>query len=196
MCPNVWLSMRVVGVEDGGFIRRPFSINAQKTFLVCAVFEGLWLSECLIEKITVDGLDATKKLVELLQNTSFDILMLAGVSFAGFNVIDAKTVSETFTKPVVIVCGTKPDNLAVKNALRKHFRDWEKRWATFKKLGPIYRIATKPYRGSVYVELVGAKLEWVKGLLNAFTVLGKTPEPLRVARLIARGLTRIDSRLM
>lgn len=185
--------MRVVGVEDGGFTRQPFSLHTQKTFLVCAVFEGLTLAECLIEKITVDGLDATEKLLELLRNTSFDAIMLAGVSFAGFNVIDAKAAFETFSKPIAIFSATKPDNLAVKNALRKHFRDWHVRWKVFEKLGPIHRIETKPYRGSVYVEIVGAELEWIKRLLNAFTVLGKMPEPLRVARLIARGLTRTDT---
>jgi endonuclease V-like protein UPF0215 family len=182
--------MRVVGVEDGGFTRQLNRLGSQETLLVCTVFEGLRFSECLLEKITVDGLDATEKLARLLRKTIFDVVMLAGVSFAGFNVIDATTIFDKFNKPVIIISRTKPNNLAVKNALLKHFKDWTMRWQIFEKLGPIYEISTKPFVGFLYAEVVGAEVKWVERLVEALTICGKMPEPLRVARLVARGLTK------
>ena len=54
-----------------------------------------------MKNIEVDGLDATEKLVAMLRRWSFDSVILAGVSFAGFNLIDANTVFEEFKKPVI-----------------------------------------------------------------------------------------------
>ncbi len=47
----------------------------------------------------------------------------------------------------------------------------------------------------VYARFLGATAEETKGLLNSFTLEGKVPEPLRVARLLARSISReeIDS---
>ena len=54
---------------------------------------------------------------------AFDAVMLAGVSFAGFNLVDPTLVFEEFSKPVIVISRTKPDNIAVKNALLQHFED-------------------------------------------------------------------------
>jgi len=74
-------------------------------------------------KITVDGLDATEKLIEILNGWDFDAVLLAGVSFAGFNVIDPMAIHEKFREPTIIISRTKPDNKAVKRALQRHFED-------------------------------------------------------------------------
>jgi endonuclease V-like protein UPF0215 family len=50
-------------------------------------------------------------------------VILGGVSFAGFNVIDPTIVYEEFWKPVIVISRTKPDNKAVKRALQYDFED-------------------------------------------------------------------------
>jgi endonuclease V-like protein UPF0215 family len=191
MALNVWREFRVVGVEDGGFSREAQDSDAQKALFVCILFRGKWVSDFQAGMITVDGLDATEKLVSMLQRWSFDAVMLAGVSFAGFNLVDPTVVFEEFNKPTIIISRTKPNNVAVKNALRQHFEDWQIRWGIFEKLGPIWEIFSMPNEPPIYVEVIGAELDWASKLIRAASLCCRVPEPIRVARLVARGLTSI-----
>jgi len=190
MSLNVWHEFRVVGVEDGSFSKGLQGYGAQKTLFVCVLLRGKWVSDFQADMITVDGLDATEKLVSMLRRWSFDALMLAGVSFAGFNLVDPTVVFEEFSKPVIVISRTKPNNVAVKNALRQHFEDWRVRWGVFEKLGPVWEVVPMPNEPPVYVEVVGTELDWASRLIRAASLCCRVPEPIRVARLVARGLTR------
>jgi len=191
MSPNVWREFRVVGVEDGGFSRKLQGRGIQKALFVCVLLRGKWINDFQADMITVDGLDATEKLTSMLRRLSFDAVMLAGVSFAGFNLVDPTIVFEEFRKPVIVISRTKPNNIAVKNALRRHFEDWRIRWSVFEKLGSVYEVVSMSAEPPVYVEVVGAELDWASMLIRAASVCCRIPEPVRVARLVARGLTRI-----
>lgn len=116
----------MVGVEDGGFSRESPNYAGQ-TLLVCVLLRGTWVENFQADMITVDGLDATNKLMVMLRRWSFDAVMLAGVSFAGFNLVNPTMVFEEFSKPVVVISRIKPDNVAVKSALFQHFKDWKVR---------------------------------------------------------------------
>jgi endonuclease V-like protein UPF0215 family len=191
MSPNVWREFRVVGVEDGGFSRKLQGRGIQKALFVCVLLRGKWINDFQADMITVDGLDATEKLTSMLRRLSFDAVMLAGVSFAGFNLVDPTIVLEEFRKPVIVISRTKPNNIAVKNALRRHFEDWRIRWSVFEKLGSVYEVVSMSAEPPVYVEVVGAELDWTSTLIRAASVCCRVPEPVRVARLVARGLTRM-----
>ncbi len=104
----------------------------------------------------MDGLDASNKLIIMLHQWVFDAVMLAGVSFAGFNLVEPTLVFEELGKPIIVISRTKPDNIAVKNALFRHFEDWRVRWSVFEKLGPIYPIVSMPNEPLLYVKVVGA----------------------------------------
>jgi len=191
MSLNVWRGVQVVGVEDGGFSRKLRDRDIQKALFVCVLLRGKWISNFQADMITVDGLDATEKLTSMLHRWSFDAVMLAGVSFAGFNLVDPTIVFEEFNKPVIVISRTKPNNIAVKTALRRHFGDWRVRWSVFEKLGSMYAVVSMPAKPPIYVEVVGAELDWASRLIRAASVCCRVPEPIRVAKLVARGLTRI-----
>lgn len=186
MPPNVLQKSRVVGVEDGSFSRES---SIQKALLISVLLQEISLIDFQMNSIKVDGLDATEKLITMLRRWSFDSVILAGVSFAGFNLIDAKAVFEEFEKPVIVVARTKPNNVAVKNALLQHFEDWKARWGVIEKLGPIYEIVSMPNEPPIYTEIIGANLNWASNLIRKLSTCCRIPEPVRVARLIARGLT-------
>jgi len=177
--------MRVVGIEDGSFVKGV----TKKALLAAVLFRGLKIEDVAFRRITVDGLDATERAATILARWDFDAAMLAGLSFAGFNVIDPTVLLKEFSKPIIIVSRTKPDNKAVKRALIRHFKDWRKRWEVFEKVGPIQKVAVFAEKAPLYFEVVGAEVEWASGLITSFAVCGRVPEPLRVARLIARGLS-------
>jgi len=186
MLPNVWQQFRVVGVEDGGFTRES---GIEEALLVTVLLQGKAIIGFQEKNIKVDGLDATEKLISMLRHWSFDGVILAGVSFAGFNLIDAHTIFEEFKKPVLIVARTKPNNVAVREALLEHFESWKTRLEIIERLGPVYEIVSLPDEPPLYVEVVGADLIWARNLIRELSVCCRVPEPIRVARLIARGLT-------
>ena len=190
MSLNVWREFRVVGVEDGSFSKKPQGHDAQKALFVCVLFRGKWVSDFQAGMITIDGLDATEKLLLMLRRWAFDAVMLAGVSFAGFNLVDPTIVFEEFNTPVIVISRTKPNNVTVKNALRQHFEDWRIRWGVFEKLGPVWEVVSMPNEPPVYVEVVGAELDWASKLIRMASLCCRVPEPIRAARLVARGLTR------
>ncbi len=180
-----------MGVEDGGFSRKPQDCGIRKALFVCVLLRGKWVNDFRADMITVDGLDATEKLISMLYQLSFDAIMLAGVSFAGFNLVDPTIIFEELNLPVIVISRTKPSNVAVKNALREHFEDWRIRWSIFQKLGSVYEVVSMPSEPPVYVEVVGAELDWASMVIRATSVCCRVPEPVRVARLVARGLTKI-----
>ncbi len=186
MPPNVWQKSRVVGVEDGGFSREA---DIHKALLVSVLLHGISIIDFQMTDIEVDGLDATQRLIDMLRAWSFDSVILAGVSYAGFNLIDANVVFEEFEKPIIVIARTEPSSMAVKSALLRHFEDWKTRWAVVEKLGPVYEIVSVPNEPPLYAEMVGADLKWASNLVRSLSVCCRIPEPIRVARLIARGLT-------
>ncbi len=185
MSRSAFRNAPVVGVEDGSFQKG----ITPKALLAAVLFKELKIERVQITKITVDGLDATQKLVKTLRPWRFRAVILGGVSFAGFNVIDPTIVYEEFGKPVIVISRTKPDNKAVKRALQCHFEDWQIRWAVFEKVGLIHKVLVLASEPPVYVETVGAPIKWAVQLIRALSVCSRIPEPIRIARLIARGLS-------
>jgi endonuclease V-like protein UPF0215 family len=182
---NSFQKTRIVGVEDGSFQKNV----TKKALLVAVLVTGSKIEQAKAFMITVDGLDATERLSANIRDWAFDALLLSGISFAGFNLIDPMEVFEAFGKPIIIVSRTKPNNETVKRALRMHFEDWEMRWAIFEKLGPVHKTVTPFGKQPIYLETIKADVEWASQLVRALAFWGRLPEPLRVARLIARGLS-------
>lgn len=177
--------MQIAGIEDGKFKKGV----TKRALLTAVLLKKLQIEGVKFAEVTVDGLDATAKAVKILSEWDFDVVMLAGVSFAGFNVIDPTVLYEKFQKPIVVVSRTKPDNKAVKRALIRHFKDWEIRWGVFEKLGAIHKVTVTAGKPPLYVETVGADVKWTALLIKTLVTCSRIPEPIRVARLIARGLS-------
>lgn len=176
--------MPVVGVEDGSFQK-----GITKTAILAAVLsKGVEIEDIKVARITVDGLDATEKLTEMLTGWKFAAVLLAGVSFAGFNLIDPTLIYEKFQKPVIIVSRKKPNNKAVKQALQKHFKDWKVRWQIFGKLGTAHRVVVAG-ETTIYIETIDLDFRAAENLLQALSIKSRIPETLRVAKLVARGLS-------
>jgi len=188
---SVRKALRTVGVDDGGFQSQWSQIRRHgKAILAAVLLNEYWIDDIHVGEITVDGLDATEILANLLNHWTFDAVFLSGVSFAGFNLIDAAAIYKKFRRPVIVVSGDKPDNMAVKKALQKHFADWEARWRIIRKLGRIYSAAPVVAEPPLYFEAVGLSPRSAKLMIRALAVSSRLPEPIRVARLVARGLTR------
>jgi hypothetical protein len=150
---------------------------------------GLRIEEIRASLISVDGLDVTSSLSAMLRGMVFDAIILGGVTFAGFNVVDAKQLFQEFSQPIIIFMRDKPNNVAVRDALQKHFDDWRARWGLIEALGPTYSAYPYQEEPPVYFEVVGAKPSWAEEILRYSAFLCRIPEPVRAARLVARGIS-------
>jgi endonuclease V-like protein UPF0215 family len=180
-------TLRLVGVEDGGFE----AFKRDQITLLCAaciVWDRVeWVR---LGYVTVDGREATDVLLKLLNDAKFDALILGGVSFAGFNIIDANRIHDELGVPVIVYIGKEPDSRSILVALKTHFPDWSERWEPIERLGDVYSVVSKAEQPKVFYEKVGCTREYAEEVLRASVSLTRTPEPVRVARIIARGLTR------
>ena len=181
--------LRILGVEDGSF--DAFNRKAPGRTLLCGVLmEGDRILKVRHAEIRVDGLDATDKLLSMKRGIEVDAIILGGITFGGFNVIDPRVIHAETGIPVIVYSGVKPDNDAVLAALRKHFHDWESRWEIIAGLGKIH--STRVFREDleIYFEAIGCDPGWAEGVLRDSAMISRIPEPVRVAGLVARGLTR------
>ena len=122
-CPNhfrnITSKIRVVGVDDGAF--QTGRKDAQRAPVLAVLFQNLHILSVRIGSMEVDGRDANRVLVSLLRPMRFDVTMLSGISFAGFNLVDMGKLAHDTRRPVIAVTGEQPDNNAVRRALRDHF---------------------------------------------------------------------------
>lgn len=174
---------RVVGFDD--------SFNNEIAYLVGCVTCKDYVEGFLIDKIEVDGLDVSEKIVELISKSRFrrqiKCILLSGLTFAGFNVADIDYINCELGIPVVVVLERFPNMRKIKHAL-SNFEDGERRLDLIRKAGEIKNV------DGIYVQKKGCNDDFVKKILKLTIRKGKTPEPLRIAHLVASALIHKESR--
>jgi len=184
--------MVAVGVEDGSFesFQRGAAQAMQHTFLCLSKLKGSRIQDIKLTRVTVDGLDATDELLKNLFGWEYDVIILGGATFAGFNVVDVQHVCKFTERPVIVFSPKMPDINATLNALRKHFTDWKIRWSRYEKLGELHELVIENYQ-PIYYEVVGESTSFAEKILKEQTIISKTPEAIRVADLVAKGVSSI-----
>ncbi|HJW97879.1 MAG TPA: DUF99 family protein, partial [Candidatus Bathyarchaeia archaeon] len=112
--------IRVLGVDDGFFI--PHSKGFAP--VIGVVFRGgYWLDGVVSTKVEIDGFDATDKIASMIVNSAHyrqvRVVMLDGITFAGFNVVDLKKLGAETKLPVIAITRDKPDLDDIRAALKK-----------------------------------------------------------------------------
>jgi len=141
--------------------------------------------------VTVGGMDATEKMIEMyktLDREDVNLLMLNGCVISWYNVVDLYKVAEETGLP--LLCVTYEESEGLEKYFKELFpQDWERRVEIYHKNKE--RTLLKLDTGyTVYIRFINMSLEEAKGILNKFTSHGAVPEPLRVARLLARSILR------
>jgi endonuclease V-like protein UPF0215 family len=180
--------VRLMGVEDGSFQADDRS-TPQISLLCCVEMCSGRLEAVRLTRVEVDGFDATVRLLELLEGVEVDGIILGGITFAGFNMVDPVVVNRATGFPVIVYSGKNPDNEEMLSALRRHFPDWERRWRIVEGLGKIYSVKPRKDEPPIYFEVVGAPSDWAEEVLRNEAIISRIPEPVRVAGLVARGLS-------
>jgi endonuclease V-like protein UPF0215 family len=190
-CRRTTPELAVIGVDDGAFI--PNRQLKQRTILVAVLFRDRSIRAVRIGRIEVDGNDALEVLRSTIKNLKFHVILLSGISFAGFNLIDIAKLAQQTRRPVIAVTGSEPENRAVEHALRAHFADWKERLKVVNAAGRIFRIRTAAEEPPLYFEVKGASRSFAERILRSYSYVSRLPEPIRVAGMLAKGLSRAAS---
>ena len=71
--------------------------------------EDFRIEDIALRLIDVDGLDATEKLLDMAKNfEKLDAIILGGITFAGFNLIDPIVVHAELKVPIICLLYTSP----------------------------------------------------------------------------------------
>lgn len=181
--------VRILGVDDGAFV--PHSKG--HALVVGVVFRGgYWMDGVLHTTIRVDGLDATGKIASMVLDSphrkQLRVIMLDGVTFAGFNVVDIRQLSTKTNLPVIAVTRDKPDFVKIRAALN-NLPNCEKRWKAIRGTGELYEVRTRGRGARVYVQIHGVCEEDARRIVQLTSTRSSVPEPLRVAHLVASGIS-------
>ena len=181
--------IRVVGLDDSQFIPH----SKSKVRVVGIVFRGNnWIEGAMSTLITVDGTDATENITNMIITSphykQLRVILLNGVTFGGFNVVDIRSLNSQTGLPVIAVTSKRPNLGEVQLALQ-NLPDSEKRWAAIRNAGDIFPFEPSNGKGTIYIESAGISNSLTNEILQKTTTRSKIPEPLRVAHLVASGIS-------
>jgi endonuclease V-like protein UPF0215 family len=172
-----------VGFDDAPFARE----SRGDVMLVGAVCSRTRLDGVLRGAVRRDGRNAARTMAALVERSQFggslQAVLLQGIAVAGFNVVDVHALHAALGLPVLVVARRAPDLAAIRRALFARVPGAARKWRLIEAAGPM-----EPLHG-VYVQRLGLSREQALGLLRVTTLHGKLPEPLRLAHLIATGVT-------
>jgi endonuclease V-like protein UPF0215 family len=182
--------IRILGIDDS-----PFTFNDKYCTIIGVVMRGGDYIECVLkEQVEIDGDDATQICINMINSTrhkkQLKSVLIDGVSLGGFNTVDIEKIFKKTNIPVMTITRDEPNFAEIKNALEKNFNDWEKRWELINK-GELFEIQTK--HNPIFVKFIGINIEEAKEIIKISTIRGVIPEPIRVAHLIASGITKGES---
>jgi endonuclease V-like protein UPF0215 family len=138
--------------------------------------------------VTVGGTDATDAVLSIynrMDRKDINAVMLSGCVIAWYNIIDPATIAEKTALPVVVV--TYENSEGLEEDLERHFPGDTERMDYYRRLGMREEV-TLHTGHTIYIRPYGIDNSEAARLCDLFTLDGKIPEPLRVARLCARGV--------
>ncbi len=116
--------------------------------------------------------------------------MLNGVTFAGFNIVDIKALHVATKLPVITVTREKPDFAEIQKALQ-NLPNSEERWEAILSAGEPVEVSTRNAKAKVYMQTVGVSTGDAQKILRLTSTRSNIPEALRVAHLIASGISHV-----
>jgi len=181
--------IRILAIDDSALL-------GERVMIVGVVFRGgEWMDGVLRSEITRDGMDATDVIAEMATATrhypQIRVIMLDGVTYGGFNVVDITKVQRRTGLPIIVVMRSEPDMGRIRDAMQ-NLPDADRRWQSLLNAGAIAEIEV--HEGSLYIQCAGIEITDARKIVQLATTHSHIPEPLRIAHLIATGIVCGESR--
>lgn len=183
--------VRILGIDDS-----PFKFGEGRALVVGALVRAPNYLEAVMQTtVGVDGTDSTDQIVGMVSKSRYEeqvkVIMIDGIALGGFNIVDIESLHRRTRIPVLTVTRDRPDMAEIESALRKHFKDWERRLSLMARFDlRQVKTAHKP------LFACGVGLGWgeFEELVALSTVRGVVPEPIRIAHLISSAMVKGESR--
>lgn len=174
--------IRALGVAESFRQGQKRSVLAGVVMRSDFVIDGVALG-----KTSVGGDDATAAIASLfrgLRRNDVNLVMVSGAILSLYNIIDVDGLAKRVGLPVV--CLTYKETAGIEGSIRRHFPGGaEPKLLAYRRLGK--RTGVRLHTGQkVYIRSSGIERDETKQALDAFTLQGSVPEPVRVAKLLAR----------
>ena len=108
--------------------------------------------------------------------------------------VDINLLAQTVDLPVISVVREKPDLKTIRKAL-KNLPESERRWKAIKSAGKIIEVQIRETDAAVYMQIAEISEEDAEKILKNTSTQSNIPEALRVAHIIASGLTRSEEKV-
>jgi endonuclease V-like protein UPF0215 family len=182
-------AVRLLGVAESSPLAATTTVLAGVVMRADFIIDGMaWVTA------TVSGMDASDAVLALVRRLAREDLggvLLHGSVIAGYNVIDLKRVHDATRLPIISVSQEPQSDLRA--ILQDKFPgDWQKRWRTLEQNSSPYSLLL-PTGNTVFLQCHGAQATTAGRLVKRLTRFGGMPEPLRVARLLARAVKPLRS---
>lgn len=183
--------IRILGIDDAPF--PPHTTN--KVMLIGTIFRGgTWLDGVLRTYISGDGRDSTVNIIKMVNSSrhkdQIGVIMLDGITFGGFNVVNVKEIFNETGIPVIVVMRKFPNFEKIKKALMR-FEDCKERWGFIQEAGTVYKIENAE---PIYIQIRGIDIEDARKIVDISTTRSAIPEPIRAAHLIGAGVITGESK--
>jgi len=184
--------IRILGIDDA-----PFDFRRDKrTYIIGTIFRGgKWLDGILRSEVTVDGTDSTDRIIEMVNKSKFKdlrIIMLDGLGFGGFNLVDIEKLFRKTGKAVIVIVRKMPDFISIKRAI-KGLENREFYERCMERAGKPKRVETRKGR-FIYIQYNGIEFRDAESIVKISSTRSLIPEPIRVAHLIASGIVLGESK--
>jgi len=174
--------IRVLGVAESFRPAQRWSVLAGVVMRGDLVVDGLALG-----RASVGGDDATASIASLyrrLGRNDVNVLMLSGCILSLYNIVDVDGLARRTKLPVV--CLTFRETSGIEEAIVKHFpQSAAGKLEAYRRLGQRQKVRLSSGH-SVFVRTSGLSDREAGSVVDLLTLQGSVPEPVRVARLLAR----------
>ena len=178
--------LRILGVAESFRLSDKHSVLAGVIMRRDLIIDGIVLSNC-----TLKGDDSTEKIISMYKNlrrNDINCIMLDGLIISMYNIINGDEIYNTTGSPVIAI--TFNDSNGIENSIRRAFpNEWTWKLHQYKKLGTREHIRLRSGK-SLFIRYWGLSLKYSLVVLNSFTIQGAIPEPIRIAKLVARATIR------
>lgn len=180
--------IRVLAIAESFKINRKFAVLAGVVMRRDLIIDGITIS-----KSTLRGDDATQNIISMYSNmhrNDINCIFLGGIIISMYNIINGAEIHRSTNLPIIGVTFRPSDGL--ENTIRSAFSlEQEVKLQQYQNLGQREEINLRTGK-SLFVRCWGISLPNAAVMLDHFTRQGSYPEPIRIAKLVARARSQED----
>lgn len=136
---------------------------------------------------TFKGNDSTEGILSMfmsLHRNDVNCIMLGGIVISMYNIIDGEHIRRITGIPVIAI--TFEDSKGLEDSIRYHFpHTYDSKLEQYAKIGKRVRVTLRTGK-SLFIRYWGLTQKQANLILDYFTFQGSVPEPIRIAKHVAR----------